>query len=183
MGFRFRKSKSFGPFRINVSKSGIGWSVGTKGARYTHRADGKKQTTLSIPGTGISYVDVQGNSKKSKVQHKDIQNASLNNINKHSKDSIPLCHRKWFIWIMLIFITPIGIPLLWLYSGYKKVPKIIFSLLFAFIFICAVISPNNTKHKNDKIAAASVESSSVSSGDSNENTDTYQSVPDQKKIY
>lgn len=38
MGFRFRKSKNFGPFRISVSKSGIGWSVGTKGIRYTKKS-------------------------------------------------------------------------------------------------------------------------------------------------
>ena len=43
----------------NVSKSGIGWSVVTKGFRYTKRADGKTQKTYSISGTGISYVDVK----------------------------------------------------------------------------------------------------------------------------
>lgn len=37
MGFRYRKSKNFGPFRINLSKSGVGWSVGGKGFRYTKR--------------------------------------------------------------------------------------------------------------------------------------------------
>lgn len=73
MGFRFRKSKNFGPFRINVSKSGIGWSVGTKGLRYTKRADGKRQTTLSVPGTGISYVDVHGNNKKKVNLHIQLQ--------------------------------------------------------------------------------------------------------------
>lgn len=53
MGFRFRKSFKFGPFRITFSKSGISTSVGVKGARITKRADGKTQTTVSIPGTGI----------------------------------------------------------------------------------------------------------------------------------
>ena len=33
MPFYFRKSKSFGPLRVNVSKSGIGTSFGVKGAR------------------------------------------------------------------------------------------------------------------------------------------------------
>ena len=55
MGFRFRKSKNFGPFRVNLSSKGIGWSVGGKGFRYTHSATGKNYTTTSIPGTGISY--------------------------------------------------------------------------------------------------------------------------------
>lgn len=39
MGFRFRKSINMGPFRVNLSKSGIGYGVGGKGARYTKTAD------------------------------------------------------------------------------------------------------------------------------------------------
>lgn len=60
MGFRFRKSFGFGPFRATISKSGISTSVGVKGARITKRADGKTQTTVSIPGTGISHVSTTG---------------------------------------------------------------------------------------------------------------------------
>ena len=56
MGLRFRKSVKAGPVRINFSKSGVGYSVGGKGFRVTKRADGKTQTTASIPGTGISYT-------------------------------------------------------------------------------------------------------------------------------
>ena len=56
MGFRLRKSKNFGPFRINFSKSGIGYSVGGKGFRVTKTADGRMRETASLPGTGISYV-------------------------------------------------------------------------------------------------------------------------------
>lgn len=57
MGTRFRKSINFGPLRVNISKSGVGYSVGNKYARITHTADGKKRTTLNIPGTGVSYVE------------------------------------------------------------------------------------------------------------------------------
>ena len=56
MGFRFRKSISTGPFRINLSKSGVGWSVGGKGLRYGQRAGGRSYTTFSVPGTGVSYT-------------------------------------------------------------------------------------------------------------------------------
>lgn len=56
MGFRFRKSKKIGPFRLNMSKSGIGWSVGVPGLRYTKKSGGGSRVTASIPGTGISYV-------------------------------------------------------------------------------------------------------------------------------
>lgn len=56
MGFRFRKSVKMGPFRVNFSKSGVGYSVGTKGYRVTKKANGGIRTTASIPGTGISHV-------------------------------------------------------------------------------------------------------------------------------
>ena len=56
MGVRFRKSMNFGPLRINLSKSGIGYSVGVKGARITKKANGGVRTTTGIPGTGIYSV-------------------------------------------------------------------------------------------------------------------------------
>lgn len=57
MGFRFRKSINLGGgFKINLSKSGVGYSWGVKGARITKTARGTNRTTLSIPGTGISYT-------------------------------------------------------------------------------------------------------------------------------
>ena len=64
MGFRFRKSIKAGPFRVNLSKSGIGYSVGGKGFRVTKKAGGGIRTTTSIPGTGISYSKDYGKSKK-----------------------------------------------------------------------------------------------------------------------
>lgn len=64
MGFRFRKSKNFGPLRINFSKSGIGYSVGGKGFRWTKKAGGGTRTTVSLPGTGLSYVRDSGGQHK-----------------------------------------------------------------------------------------------------------------------
>lgn len=57
MGFRMRKSINLGGgVRLNLSKKGVGMSVGTKGFRVTAKAGGGIRTTASIPGTGISYV-------------------------------------------------------------------------------------------------------------------------------
>lgn len=57
MGLRFRKSVSFGKgTRVNFSKSGVGFSLGTKGARITKRARGGWSSTVGIPGSGISYT-------------------------------------------------------------------------------------------------------------------------------
>lgn len=53
---RFRKSfKLGGGVRVNLSKSGIGYSWGIPGYRITRTAKGKTRTTTSIPGTGISF--------------------------------------------------------------------------------------------------------------------------------
>lgn len=67
MGMRFRKSFGGKGFRVNVSKSGIGYSVGGKGFRYTKKAGGGSRTTTSIPGTGISYVKDSKTGKTKKV--------------------------------------------------------------------------------------------------------------------
>lgn len=56
MGLRIRKSAKFGPLRINLSKSGVGYSVGGRGFRVTKKSNGGLRTTASAPGTGISYV-------------------------------------------------------------------------------------------------------------------------------
>ena len=55
MGFTYRKSVNFGPFRVNLSKSGVGYSVGSRGFRVGTTARGKKYTSFSIPGTGVGY--------------------------------------------------------------------------------------------------------------------------------
>lgn len=70
MGIRFRKSINLGHgLRVNLSKSGVGYSWGTKGFRVTKTAKGTTRKTFSIPGTGISYVD-ESSSKKKKTSSK-----------------------------------------------------------------------------------------------------------------
>ena len=75
MGVRFRKSLKLGKhFRINVSKSGIGFSYGIKGFRHTKLANGRSRNTFSIPNTGISYVsDSKSHHHNSKIHHHKSQ--------------------------------------------------------------------------------------------------------------
>lgn len=68
MGVRFRKSIKAGPVRVNLSKSGIGYSVGGKGFRVAKKANGGVRTTASIPGTGISYINESGGDKHHAAQ-------------------------------------------------------------------------------------------------------------------
>lgn len=76
MGFRFRKSVNVGPVRFTASKSGISTSFGGKGARVTKTASGRTRTTLSVPGTGISYVSESGSKKKKAAK---VSNAAATN--------------------------------------------------------------------------------------------------------
>lgn len=64
MGFRFRKTIKLGPVNVNLSKSGVGYSVGGKGLRVTKKANGGTRTTYTVPGTGVSYVKDHSAGKK-----------------------------------------------------------------------------------------------------------------------
>jgi hypothetical protein len=55
VGWSFRRSKSFGLFRLNFSKSGVGFSFGVPGARVGANAKDKKYVRGGIPGTGLYY--------------------------------------------------------------------------------------------------------------------------------
>lgn len=69
MGWRFRKSIDvFGLFRINFSKSGIGFSYGVPGYRVTKMANGRTRKTVSIPGTGVSHVSESGKKKSTQTK-------------------------------------------------------------------------------------------------------------------
>lgn len=72
MGFFLRKSINLGPFRINLSKNGVGVSVGVPGLRYTVGQRGT-MVTASLPGTGLGYRTSP--MKKSQAQGNDIPDA------------------------------------------------------------------------------------------------------------
>lgn len=53
MALGFRRSLKFGPLKLNLSKSGVGYSVGVRGFRVGKDARGRSYTAASIPGTGL----------------------------------------------------------------------------------------------------------------------------------
>ena len=55
MGWQYRKSVSVGPFRVNLSKSGVGYSMGGRGFRSGVNSRGRRYSSVSIPGTGLRY--------------------------------------------------------------------------------------------------------------------------------
>lgn len=75
MGFRFRKSFNLGKgLKINLSKNGIGYSVGTKGVRVSKTAKGTTRKTLTLPGTGLSYVTESKSTNQDNKIKKGIKN-------------------------------------------------------------------------------------------------------------
>ena len=85
MGLRFRKSFKVGKhFKINVSKSGIGYSCGFKGYRHSVGGNGRSKDTYSIPGTGISYVS------GSKKRAKKANNSSQHSVHVPTKSELGL---------------------------------------------------------------------------------------------
>ena len=58
MALRFhRRIKLFPGLRLNLSRSGISTSIGTRGAWFTFGRRGTR-ATLGLPGTGLSYTHV-----------------------------------------------------------------------------------------------------------------------------
>ncbi len=60
MGLRFqRRIKLLPGVRINLSKSGVGFSIGGRGAHIGIDSRGRRYTSLGLPGTGVSWREYQ----------------------------------------------------------------------------------------------------------------------------
>lgn len=116
MGFRFRKSINLGPARINLSKSGVGYSFGGKGFRVTKKAGGGTRTTASIPGTGFSYVKDSGKKSKKSTSVQTTGGAGSPpggyTYTPSSSSGGPKkpFHKRWWFWVIavLLALTIIG---------------------------------------------------------------------------
>lgn len=57
MSIRFRKTINLGGgLKLNLNKKSAGLSFGGKGARFSVNSDGRKTTSVGIPGTGIYWT-------------------------------------------------------------------------------------------------------------------------------
>lgn len=71
MGFDFRKSIGLRKgFRMNISKSGVGYSVGSKGLRMS--ASSTKGTRLSAGHAGVRYTTKINSTKKRKKEEREM---------------------------------------------------------------------------------------------------------------
>lgn len=127
MGYRFRKSINLGGgFRINLSKSGIGYSWGTKGFRVTKTAKGTVRRTLSIPGTGISHVTetrVQKRAPRAKVRETSISCGDVSSMSTGDVGEILAAMQKSLKWyaatktgLIVTLVAGLLFPPLWVLS-------------------------------------------------------------------
>jgi Protein of unknown function (DUF4236) len=70
MGWGFRKSIGFGPFRLNFSKSGIGASVGVRGARVGINSRGQAYTQAGLGG--LYYRQQSSNLFKKRAVNREV---------------------------------------------------------------------------------------------------------------
>ncbi len=60
MGLRFSRRLTIAPgLTLNLSKRGASVSAGVPGARFTVGSGGVRET-VGLPGTGLSYTEIQG---------------------------------------------------------------------------------------------------------------------------
>lgn len=120
MGLRFRKSIKIAPgIKLNLSKSGVGMSVGTKGARVSFNSKGRVTKTVGIPGTGISYVTTD-NIRSTKKRAEENKTKSSANISQYA-NSVPVSgeiidssnnnnqspkrSKRWFVYAMIAIVA------------------------------------------------------------------------------
>ena len=182
MGLRFRKSKKVGPFRVNISQKGVGWSVGVPGLRYTKKAGGGSRVTASVPGTGLSYVKESSGSNQRKKPRIAEGNTAKLNAAKPSASRMPVPSPEltepqppqnggkktghgclW--WVMAIFFWPFFLSAwFWKTDKFKlKKPARAFALVAVWAILLASWSASSTESNLavSNSAASSVVSSSA----------------------
>lgn len=102
MAFNFRKSIKVGPARINLSKSGIGYSVGVKGFRFSKSPKRKARSSTKNRNTGFSFAKTH----KKKPQNKTAANQKSQKPSKQNEinaDRKPI-EKSWFMAIAMAVI-------------------------------------------------------------------------------
>lgn len=78
MGLNFRKRIRLGKFiNLNLGKKGAGFSIGIPGARFSVNSQGRKQASIGLPGTGLSYTKSFGTKSKKNAASTKAENANI----------------------------------------------------------------------------------------------------------
>lgn len=154
MGFKFRKSIKIAPgIKLNFSKKSTGITFGGKGVKYTINSKGKRTKSFGIPGTGLYYTTTNDGNKKKKKGKTTKATANEIYINTEKEADKTMNNKKWYqkswgIILMIILFFPVGIFLMWKYSNWNKIIKIIITATFAMFFLIGMV-PEDSAHPSD----------------------------------
>lgn len=97
MGLRVRRSIKVAPgVKVNIGKKSVGVSIGGKGGGVSYNSKTGVTSHVSIPGTGISYVEHSSSKKrKSTSQNATPQKAS------------PITLRIWGVLLLIVGIAAV----------------------------------------------------------------------------
>lgn len=125
MKWSFRKSIKLGPVRVNLSKSGVGGSIGVKGFRKGIDAKGRSYTHASIPGTGIYSRSYD---RQDRQTQSGEPNSSLTNDSSPSKGNAGLLPALAISLGIFIAILAMGAD--WWFGLLLAVPALFMTLAF-----------------------------------------------------
>ena len=125
MGWRFHKSVNLGGgARMNISKSGVGFSVGGNGFRVAFMPDGRIRRAITIPGTGLSYIEDISSPKQTSESQGTYQSwtaaarvSAQDEVCQHFESACREHFRQVFAWKVKIFIMVVISFLLAIPSG------------------------------------------------------------------
>lgn len=136
--FRFKKSIKILPgLKFNLNKNSTSFTIGKRGLHYTMNSRGKNTTSIGIPNTGLSYVNTFNETNKSYGNTNFSVPSNTSNISQKIKK--PFYKRIWFIVLLLLYLTPIGIFIMWYCTEWKTPIKVIISIIgimYFSIFCC-----------------------------------------------
>lgn len=155
MGWRYRKSINVGlGFRINISKSGIGYSWGVPGYRKTWEANGGTKTTYSIPGTGLSYIEESSSQRMqngklpraNSMERYNLENLKTYSVVNGKIDALSTPENKLFIdkiksiKLKNFFTWLIGLSLIFIWSCFHNtIPENIWEPMLL-VLACVIVS-------------------------------------------
>ena len=129
---RFRKRIKIGGINVNLSGSGVGFSVGVPGLRTGISSTGKRYTSYGLPGTGLYDVKYHSSKKETETQE-SVKNESISSQIKNNTLPPELTSSQGCLWSVVTFIlicckpelgiTSFILQLVWYFKFYKKSDK------------------------------------------------------------
>jgi hypothetical protein len=105
MGFRFyRRIKLFPGVNLNLSRSGVSTSIGVRGAHVTV-GHGKVRETGGLPGTGLSYMHVEGGHNTASDASGDARPAAVPDVLRKG--------RAWGGWLRIALVIGFASRFAW----------------------------------------------------------------------